>query len=121
MVGIEGDLLDIVAQIKDFSPDLSVRWSTAGEYFAVYERVNGKDELVFTTTELDQRVVERLRLIASSSYDYVKDITQIDKNRDAEIDHKHHEEVGERGEVLAHALRKDLQAKNRIIVPYGPR
>src|SRR5205814_1264673 len=38
MVSLEGDLLEVIAQVKDISPDLSVRYSPTGEYFAVFER-----------------------------------------------------------------------------------
>jgi hypothetical protein len=117
-VGIEADLLDILAQVKEIDERLSIRWSVSGEYFAVYERMpSGKDELVFTTTELDQRVVDRLRLISSTGYDFVKEMDKMDDEADREKQRKLHEEVGERGEELAHALRKDLQAKNKIILP----
>jgi hypothetical protein len=120
MVAIDQDLLEIIRQVKELDPNLSIRWSVEGEYFGVYERNKmGKDELVFTTTELDQRVVERLRFISSKHYSYVEEIDKLDREFERDKDHKFAEEVGERGEHLAHALRKDLQAKNKIILPRG--
>ena len=117
LVSIEGDLLEVVAQVKDISPDLSVRWSVAGEYFAVFERTKeGKDELVLTTQQLDQRIVERLRLLCSKEYSYAKEVDRMDKEAERKADQKLHEEVGERGEVLAHALRKDFGAKPKTFV-----
>lgn len=116
MVAIEQDLLDVISRIREIDPRLSVKWSVDGEYFAIYEDVNGKDELVFTTNELDQRVVERLQFLASVDYDYVKEIDRADKDAEKAQEHEFSEKVGERGERLAHALRKDLQYQGKAFI-----
>ncbi len=120
MVAIDQDVLDVITQIREIDPRLSVRWSVAGEYFEVREHAPGgarEGELVFTTNELDQRVVDRLRFLASIDYDYLKDVDRMDREAEKVEQHKFSEDVGERGERLAHALRKDLQHGGKAFVP----
>lgn len=117
MVSIDGDLLDIIGQIKDLDPRLSVQWSVQGEYFQILERMpDGHDEMVFTTLALDQQVLDRLRLIASVDYDYVKELDRVDAQVDRDADHRFGEQAGEAGERLAHALRRDVQHKGKAFI-----
>lgn len=115
---IEEDVLDIVKQIKDISPNLFIRWSPGNgdPFYTLYakEVVNGKETeyLVKTFKHLDQRIVDRVRYIASPDYNYVKDLDRLDDKQDSDHEYKMGEIFGERAEQLAHALRKDLGLLN---------
>ena len=118
-VVIEDDVLDIARRIKEIDPSLLLRWNELGEYFVVAQIIGDEEKLVTTTTELDERLIHRLKHIAHASYDVGKEAERIDKQADKEAEHRFRERVGEAGEVAAHALRKDLQDQTRIIVPKG--
>lgn len=118
-ITVEQDVLDVVGQVKEIDPNLSVHWDEAG-YFEIKELCpDGKERLVTTTLELDQRLLEHLRMISSPGWDVGREIDRAEALRDRELDHAYHERVGPLGEKAAHALRKDLQAKNRIFLPRG--
>lgn len=111
---IEEDILDIVKQLKEISPSLFVRWSAGnGEpFYTLYSKevINGKETeyLVKTFKQLDQRIVDRVRYIASPDYNYVKDMDRLDNKQDADFNYKMDQFFGEKAEELAHALRRDL-------------
>lgn len=116
---IEGDVLDIVSQVKHIDPRLSVHWNEYGEYFVVTETspTDGRERLVTTVLELDQNLVRHLERLGSAEYDYVAEVERKDDKAKADKKWKFAQEIGETGERLAHALRKDLQAQNRIFIP----
>ena len=116
---IEEDVLDIVGQIQDLDENLKVLWNEYGEHYVVVEDCrDGKERLVTTSLYLDQRLLARLREMVSPGYDLAAEMEAQDAAADREKDHEFHERMGERGEQLAHALRKDL-GSSRIIVPKG--
>lgn len=115
MIVIENDVGGIVSQIKAINDSLHVRWSDAGEYFVVYhEYPSGKQELLTTALELDGRLVKRIEKVTSGSYDYLAEIDKLEAAREAETDAKLKEQIGEFGERLAHALRKDLGVNSDV-------
>lgn len=117
---VEEDVLNITTQIREIDPSLGVYWNEYGEHFVVTETLpDGTEKLVTTALELDHRLLAHLRTLASPDYDYGKEIDRIDNQAEKDKDHRFAEQIGERGEALAHALRKDLQAKNRIYIPGG--
>ncbi len=114
------DVFDMVRQIKEIDPKLSVHWNDDGEYFEIRELcADLKERLVLTSLELDQRLLEHLRKIGSPDWNVADEIDRHEAQREAKIDHATHERVGEIGEQMAHALRKDLQHKGRIFLPRG--
>lgn len=117
MIAIDEDVLDIAMRLQEIDDSLRLRWSESGEYFVVYQLIGDGEKLVLTSTELTPQIIERVRKIAHPEYDFGAELDQMDAQAEKDKDHRFHEQVGERGEVLAHALRKDLQAKNKIIVP----
>jgi hypothetical protein len=120
LVQVEDDVLHIAARLRQVDPSLSLRWNDHGEYFVVVETdESGTEHRVTTCTELDERLLARIERIAHSSYDYVGELDRMDARAEREKDHRFHEQTGEVAERLAYALRKDLQAKNRIILPRG--
>jgi hypothetical protein len=117
MIAIEDDVLDVAKQLTAIDKDLRLRWSESGEYFVVYQLVGDREKLVLTSTELNPQIVERVRQIARPGYDFGAELERMDAEAEKDKEHRFHEDVGERSELLAHTLRKDLQAKNKIIVP----
>jgi hypothetical protein len=111
---IEEDLLDIVKQLKEISPTLFVRWSPGNgdPFYTLYSKevVNGKETeyLVKTFKHLDQRIVDRVRYITSTDYNYVSEMDKLDDKQDSDHNYKMAELFGENAEKLAFALRKDL-------------
>lgn len=113
-VTIDDDVLDIARDLKKIDENLRLRWSEAGEYFVVYEMLpDGSEGLVLTSTELTPAILDRIREIGHSSYNYAKELDEHDKQVEREFDHGVSERIGPVAERLAHAVRKDLGVTNR--------
>lgn len=117
---VEEDVLNIAGRLARIDPSLSLLWNEDGEYFVVVETDQaGRERLVLTARELDDRVLKRVELIMHPSYRYADELDAMDDRAEREKDHRFSEQTGEVAERLAHALRQDLQAKNKIILPRG--
>lgn len=114
---IDDDVLDIARRLKEIDPRLGLEWNENGNFFAITEQTPDGVKLVTTATELDPRLIERVREIAHPSYDYAGELERKDRAGDRARDHAFHEQVGELGERAAFALRKDLQAQNKVFIP----
>jgi hypothetical protein len=115
LVTIEEDVLNIAQQLREIDPCLSLHWNEGRGVFVVLETLeNGDEKLVTVVKEVDQRLVERIRKIASADYDYVKELDMIDAAHDRKIEHDFSEKVGEAGERMYHALKPKGR---RIFVP----
>lgn len=115
---IEEDVGDIAKRLAEIDPGLFVQWVEDGEYFRVIQRTeNGSEHIVTTALELSPALVEHVRMLGSEDYDVAKEAERIDCEADREKDRQFAEKIGERGELLAHALRKDKQVKQSIVVP----
>lgn len=126
MVEIDPELHNIAADLKQINPHFRVRWSEAGEYFVIYYRPEGEElgsgYVITNVQELDQRVVTLLRKISwrmenDHSYSLADEIEANEAAADKAKDHEMSEKYGEMYERLAHAIRQDLQTKNKIFVP----
>lgn len=109
---------EVARQLQAIDPELHLRYSHGGDYFVVY-RVDGGtgvEELVLTAQQCDLRIVNRVRTIAQPTYDYGAELDRIDAERNKQIDYEKAQEVGEIGERLAHAIRKDIGATNRAFI-----
>jgi len=119
-VCIDEDVFDVARRLAQIDPSLSLHWNERGEYFVVVETgEDGRERLVTTTTELDGRLIEHVERLAHPSYDFVGEMDRMDAQARRDADHRFHEQTGEVAERLAYAVRKDLQAKNRIFLPEG--
>ena len=116
-VVVSEDVGNVAAQIHEIDPRLGLVWNEKGEFFMVVEQDGLTERLVLTAKECDQRIVERVRQIASPDYDYGAEVDRLDAAAEKAKDHRFHEETGEVAERLAHALRKDLQHKGKVFVP----
>lgn len=127
VVFIDDDALGIAKQIAEMQfPEgygkLRLAWNEFSEEFVVIQvKDNGEEFFVTKAKEADGRLLKRIREITNPSYDYAADLERIDRLADARREWDFAQRVGEISERLAHAVRKDIQAKNRIFLPNGIR
>lgn len=118
---VDDDVGSIAKQIQEIDPRLKLEWNWKGEFFMVIETeelAEGREErLVTTAQELDGRLLKRVREITSPSYDFLGELERVDLQAEQERERRFSERAGEAGEHAAHALRKDLQAQNKVFVP----
>lgn len=108
MVVIDDDAGAVAAQLREIDPALRLSVSDVTGHYVVSQMLDdGTEHLVLTALELDGRIVRRVREIAHPSYDYAADLEAVEAEAEREQDHKRRERVGEIGERLAHAIRKD--------------
>ncbi len=119
LVLIEDDVLAVARGLLDIDPKLRLRYSEEGHYFVVYWLDGNRERMVLTSTELTPAILDRVRYIQSSSYDFMAEVDRMDAQAEKDEAHRFHEETGVIGEQLAHAVRKDLQSKSKIIIPRG--
>lgn len=125
LIAIEDDVLDVARRLKEIHPSLHVyfnqqRHPKHGDdgYFVIYELCDdGKERLVTTAKELDPRLIAHFERLASESYDVVAEMDKMDDQAEKDKDHVFAEQVGEIGERLHHALRRDKEVKDRIFLP----
>jgi hypothetical protein len=125
LVEITDDVQGIANALAQIDHHLSLRYSETGEYWVVYWRPEGSEygdgDLITTTTELDHRLVKRIEFLywqaRQPGYSFADEVEAQDAAAEREREHQFSERVGEIGERLAHALRKDLQVKSKIVVP----
>lgn len=118
LIAIEDDVLDVVRRLKEISPRLNVRFNEIGEYFVIYELCeDGTERLVTTVKELDGRLISHFEMLASESWDAVQEMDRMDDQAEKDKKARFVEKVGEVGERLHHAIRADLECKDRIWVP----
>lgn len=120
LITIEDDVLDVARRLKEIHPSLHVYWNEQGEYFVIYELCDdGRERVVTTVKELDPRLIAHFEQLASESWNVVAEIDRMDAQADRDKEHAFAERVGEIGERLHHALRKDYEVRDRIYLPSG--
>jgi hypothetical protein len=109
---IESDVGSVALQLKEIADTLGIelhlRLSEVTGVFKVIQVINGEEQLVTSAQEADQRLVDRVREVTSPQYDLAKAAEALERQKDRDFDHEQAEKVGDVGERLAHALRKDL-------------
>lgn len=113
MIAVDDDVGGVAKDLRAIGRSLRLRYSESAEVFVVYEVHENNDgsvdeHLVTTAQECDQRLVARVRQIADEDYDYAGELDAIQKQKDRDQASHFHDQVGEIGERLAHAIRKDL-------------
>jgi hypothetical protein len=116
MVPVENDVLGVVSRLKSIDPGLKMFYDFGQEIFVLYheglnEQGHVVDSLVGAYKELDQRIVsliERIDAQGRGRHVLSAELEKLERQRDAEKRHEQLERVGELGEQLHHALRKDL-------------
>ena len=111
LITIERDVLDIKARIQENWPELDVFFDEVDEQWVVVEHCgDGVDRLVLTTDTLDERVLDRLHKADGHRADARDPLDVIDAENEKlerELERKHDDQLGDAGERLLHALRKD--------------
>jgi hypothetical protein len=119
-VTISEDVGNIAARLKEIDERLVLRWNERGSYFQVIECLpDGSESLVTTRQVIGPELVESVAKMGKRKITLATEIEDIDKKAEREKDWRFEQEVGEIGERLAHAVRKDTQAKHRIFLPRG--
>lgn len=117
VVEVPADLFGVTDRLREIDPGLGVKYNEFGDYFVIYHaQPNGDEDLVTTTIRLTPDVVDHVRKLAHPSYDYVAELERLDRQAERDRDHRFHEQVGEAGERLAHAIRKDIGTTNRAFI-----
>lgn len=106
---IEDDVCGVAQRLKEIDDSFRLRYNEQGEFFVVYQLTGDGEKLVTTAQECDARLVERVRRVASDSYDYGAEVTKAEDEADRIKNEQFKEEVGEISERLAHAVREDLR------------
>jgi hypothetical protein len=119
MVTLEDDVLSIVRQVRElYGQRVTIEMDQdLGVYHFVEHCEDTTDRLIFTTSELDARSLERLLRSDSHGRTYQDPYDAAERAQDEsndQYDARYGEKVKEAGEELAHALRKDGKA------PYFP-
>lgn len=120
---VESDVFNVVEQLQELDPRLSVNFIDQGEngwYSIVETTPDGTEHLVTTVLELTPAVVDHVRMLGSDGYDAVAEMDKLDDQAAKDKKRRFAEHVGEIGERLHHALRKDFgNDKSRIYLPRG--
>jgi len=136
-VAIDRDVGSIAQQLREFDPSLRVRLNERAGIWAIFhhnELPDGstRDDLVTTCQAhqgptgawlgLDQRIVDRLRFIASDQYDFLKDLEATNEKATREHEERNRERLLDFGERGFHAARIDLGLHSRpVTVKEKPR
>jgi hypothetical protein len=119
-VTITEDVGDIASRLKQIDERLVLRWNERGEYFQVIECLpDGSESLVTTRQVIGPELVEHVAKLGKRTITLAAEVEEIDRKAEREKDWRFEQEMGEIGERLAHALRKDTEAKHRIFLPRG--
>lgn len=120
VVFVDNDALDVAKRLREIDPSLRLAWNEFGEYFVVYQQLEaGSEHIVTTAQTADSRLVERIRRISHSSYDFAKELDKLDQKAKRDAERQFQEAVGEKAERLAHAIRKDTSNPRTDINRHG--
>ena len=112
LVTMEDDVLSIVAQIREkYGDRIRIAWEPTTESFVLSEYcTDGTERLIFTTPELDGRVLDRLMRADSQSRTYQDPYDAAERAQDdaqREIDARYTEYIGEASAHLVHDFKKE--------------
>jgi hypothetical protein len=120
LVQVDDDIFDMAKRLHEIDTSLGLDWNDTAGYFRVTQTLpDGRKHVVTTARELTPDLIELVRRLASSDYDYVGELERIDAEGKRDREHRMHEQTGEMGELLHHAIRQDLGYKPRIFLPRG--
>ncbi len=115
-IAIDADVGSVAQQLQQIDSNLELYFNEDGGYYEVRCKhpVSGKPYLVLTAQELDGRIIDRMHQIRDPQYNFAKELEADEAAMKKELEHKRKEQVGEVGERLAHAIRKDLHIKTNF-------
>jgi hypothetical protein len=112
LIELEDDVLSIVQQIREAYGDrvtVEVDPDTL-QYLFIEHCEDTTDRLIFQTSELDARALERLHRSDSQGRSYQDPYDALEHEQDelmSSQDERHQYRINAEGERLAHALKKD--------------
>jgi hypothetical protein len=116
VVSVEDDVLSIVRQVREIDPRIHIYYNEqTGKYDLVEHCLDGVERLIFSVSELDPRVLSRLREgdswldgnpdhVVPDEDDFLTKVEQDQEQLQAGIEAQSLEKVSEAGERLAWAL-----------------
>lgn len=109
IVEVSGEVMEIKEEIKRRWPDTIDCWFDKDRLkFVVTVKYNGKEELLYETDHLTWGDLDRIQRAESlSSDDMLDEVDRINAAREKQIDDEFTDAIGDAGERLLHALRKD--------------
>jgi hypothetical protein len=133
-VEIHRDVGGVVDALKQIDPGFGVRFplDAADPYWHVYHSSeDGRStELVLSAQAhqnasgvwegLDMRVIERVMRIGSEDYDFAREVERRNQAARRAEEQRTSEQIREKGELVAHAIRKDLGVKTRAFIKGKP-
>lgn len=120
MVAIDDDVMDIAKRLHEIDRSLGVDWNDTAGYFRVTQTLkDGSKHVVLTCLELTPAVVAEVAKTVHPSYNLAAEIEKAELLEEREFQHEQSEKIGEIGERFFHAMRKDKQIKNRVVLPRG--
>lgn len=117
---VDGEVGEYAQRLQEIEASLNLRIGAQGGYIVYQEYERGgrtKRHLCASYTELGERVLSDARRYTNPNYDVAAEQDKIESRLRAEAARAEHERVGEMAERLHHAIRKDLQVKDRVYVP----
>lgn len=125
---VGADVQNIAQDLHEIRASLRLEYDPGEDIWIVVDMVVERDgsiaEKLVTTWDVekngpvDQRLVQRVREIASPGYDLAAELEKADRQAERNRAHAFRQQVGAAAERLSHALRKDLGMKGgRAFVP----
>lgn len=105
---VDDDVAGVAQDLRAIDPSLRLHLDVEQQVYVVSQVLQGREHLVTTSQTCDQRLVARVRQVASPGYNLADELEAAEAAANREQDRLRREWVGEIGERLAHALRKDL-------------
>lgn len=109
---IEEDTLGVIRQIMEYDERLRVKYLRPGAGditdapYAIFELCpDGKERLVFTVWELDQRVMERLYLADTQKHDIIARIDGANQRARRDSQRRFRDSMEEAADIAAHVIR----------------
>lgn len=127
LMTLDDDVLGIVSQVRDlFDGKITVHLDdTTGDYYFVEHSDDHTEKLIFSTPQLDGRVIDRLQQADSRARGYRDPYEIQEREQDAAqqaIDDEFKEQLREHGEELVFALKKEGLAPRlplKVAIPRG--
>jgi hypothetical protein len=109
LVFVPDDVCNVVRDLQRIDRRFRVQAAEDLSLYIVFlEESDGSQQLVTNARHLDQRLVKRIQEIADERYDFVAELDRVEAAADRAFEARQREQIGDLGERLAHALRKDL-------------
>jgi hypothetical protein len=110
LVTIEDDVLGVKRQIEERWPSLEVAFDKDRLVWMIIEHGDTRHSLVFETSTLDGRVIERIEKAdqqSPNSIDFLDAMDKVNEEIERDRDRRFSDQIGDFGERFLHALKQD--------------